>query len=124
MAADKTEVTAKKTATNKVPAKAKKVAKAVVKPPSKKTVAMPKPAVKKPKKEPKEKVVHDSFSMPKTEYLKIAEIKEACLKAGLDVRKSKILRAGLKALGEMNQLQLESVLAGLGKAKTARPKKP
>lgn len=123
MTTDKTEVAAKKIATSNAPAKVKKAAKPVVKPTSRKTGAMPKSAVKKPKKEPKEKVIRDSFSMPKTEHLKIAEIKETCLKAGLHVRKNEILRAGLKTLGEMSQLKLEAILAGLGKVKAARPKK-
>ncbi|MDD5300611.1 MAG: hypothetical protein PHD65_08970 [Gallionella sp.] len=122
MTTDKTEVTAKKTATSKSLATAK-AAKPVVKPTAKKVKAMPKPAAKKSEKEPKVKVVHDSFSMPKTEYRKIAEIKEACLEAGLHVKKSEVLRAGLKALGKMNKAQLKSAIAGLEKVKTDRPKK-
>ena len=125
MTADKTEVTAKKAATNKAPATAtaKKAAKPVVKPAAKKAVAMPKLVATKPKKEPKEKIVHDCFSMPKTEHRKIAEIKEACLKAGLPVKKSEVLRAGLKALGEMNEAQLKRATAWLEKVKADRPKK-
>ena len=82
-----------------------------------------KPAAKKQKKEHKEKVVRDSFTMPQSEYRKIAEIKEARLKAGQPVKKSEVLRAGLKALGEMNEAQLKRALAGLEKIKTGRPKK-
>jgi len=123
MTADKTEVTAKKIATSNAPSKVNKAAKSAVKTTSKKTGVLPKLAVKKTKKEPKEKVIRDSFSLPKTEHLKIAEIKEACLKAGLHVRKNEILRAGLKALGELSQLKLEAALAGLGKVKAAHPKK-
>ena len=82
-----------------------------------------KAATKKPKKEHKEKVVRDSFTMPQSEYQKIAEIKEICLKAGLPVKKSEVLRAGLKALVEMNAAQLKRALAGLEKIKTGRPKK-
>lgn len=123
MTTDKTEETAKKTATNKAPATAKMAAKPVVKPAAKKAVAMPKSAVKKPEKESKGKIVHDCFSMPKAEHLKIAEIKESCLKAGLHVKKSGVLRAGLKALGEMNEAQLKRATAGLEKIKTKRTKK-
>lgn len=121
MTTDKTEVTAKKTAINKALATAKKAAKPAVKPTAKKAKAMPKPAEKKSEKEPKVKVVHDSFSMPKTEYRKIAEIKETCLEAGLHVKKSEVLRAGLKALGKMNKAQLKSAIAELEKVKTGRP---
>ena len=124
MTTDKTEVTSKKTAINKALAEAKKAAQPVVKPTAKKIGAMPKPAAKKSEKEPKVKVVHDSFSMPKIEYRKIAEIKEACLEAGLHVKKSEVLRAGLQALGKMNKAQLKSAMAGLEKVKTGRPNKP
>jgi hypothetical protein len=82
-----------------------------------------KEAEKKPKKEHKEKVVRDSFTMPQGEYQKIADIKEACLKAGLHVKKSEVLRAGLKALCGMNAAQLKRAMAGVEKIKTGRPKK-
>lgn len=91
--------------------------------PAEKAPAPAKAAVKKPKKEHKEKVVRDSFTMPQREYQKIAEIKEICLKAGLHVKKSEVLRAGLKALGGMTAPQLKRALAELEKIKTGRPKK-
>lgn len=78
---------------------------------------------KKAKKEPKVKIVRDSFTMPHSEYQKIAEIKEICLEAGLPVKKSEVLRAGLKALAGLNVAQLKRALAGLEKIKTGRPKK-
>lgn len=81
------------------------------------------PAAKKPKKESKVKVVRDSFTMPQNEYVKIAEIKEAALQAGVPVKKSEVLRAGLKALAAMSPAQLKRALAGLEKIKTGRPKK-
>ena len=86
--------------------------------------AAPKQAANKPKKAPKVKIVRDSFTMPQGEYQKIAEIKEICLEAGLPVKKSEVLRAGLKALGGMNAAQLKRALAGLEKIKTGHPKKP
>mgnify|MGYP005804745775 CR=1 FL=1 len=106
----------------------KKTAAATVKTTAKKTLLEKAPApeksvAKKPKKEHKEKVVRDSFTMPQSEYQKIAEIKETCLKSGLPVKKSEVLRAGLKALCGMNAAQLKRALAGLEKIKTGRPKK-
>ena len=95
---------------------------AVKKPPVEKSAAAT--VTKKPKKAPKVKIVRDSFTMPQSEYQKIAAIKETCLKAGLPVKKSEVLRAGLKALVEMNAAQLKRSLAGLEKIKTGRPKKP
>jgi hypothetical protein len=124
MTTDRKEGNSSKTTTKKTLATAKEAAKPVLKPASRKAVAMPKPAAKKTKKATKVEMVRDSFSMPKTEYRKIAEIKEACLKAGLHVKKSAVLLAGLKVLGEMNAAQLKRAMAGLEKVKTAHPKKP
>lgn len=123
MTTDKAGATAKKIATSKAPATAIKTAKPVVKPVAKKAAATPKLAAKKPKKAPREKMVHDRFSMPKNEYLKIAEIKEAYLKNGLHVKKSEVLRAGLKILGEMSEAQLKRAIAWLEDSKTGRAKK-
>ena len=125
MITKKIEITArKKTATTQAPVVEKKavtpVAKLAARKPAKANL---KPAVKKPEEEPKTKVVRN-FSMPQTEYLKIAEIKEACLKAGMRVKKSVVLRAGLRVLGGMNAVQLKQAMAGFGKVRAARPKKP
>lgn len=87
--------------------------------PTKSTVNAP----KKTKKEHKVKVVRDSFTMPQDEYKKIAEIKEACLKSKVHVKKSEVLRAGLKLLCGLNTSQLKRELSGLEKIKTGRPKK-
>jgi len=128
-------MTTKKTETNIAPTPAKKApvkkaaspaAKPVAKPVAK--VSRPEAAAKKPKKEPKMKeskvkVVRDSFTMPQDEYLKIAEIKEAALENGIAMKKSEVLRAGLKALIAMSPAQLKAELAGLEKIKTGRPKK-
>jgi len=97
------------------PAEAVKEAKVVKQPKSVKEAK----AVKKPKL----KVVRDSFTMPQSEYQKIAEIKELCLKAGLPVKKSEVLRAGLQALSAMAEAQMLNTLNGLDKIKTGRPNK-
>lgn len=82
-----------------------------------------KQAAKKIKKDHKIKVVRDSFTMPHSEYQKIAEIKETCLKAGLHVKKSEVLRAGLKVLCELKAAQITQSLGSLEKIQTGRPKK-
>ena len=78
---------------------------------------------KKAKKNIKVKVVRDSFTMPQNEYQKIAEIKAICLKSKVHVKKSEVLRAGLKVLGGLRNSQLKKVLGDLEKVKTGRPKK-
>jgi hypothetical protein len=124
MTTDKTEKVTKDTATKKAPDAAKKkvmpVAKSAAKKPAKETS---KPAEKKAKKTPKEKVVRDSFTMPQEEYKEIAKIKDVLKKSGLPVKKSEVLRAGLKALGILNVAQMKHLLAALEKVKTGRPNK-
>ena len=80
-------------------------------------------APKKAKKDQKKKVVRDSFTMPQNEYSKIAEIKAICLKSKMHVKKSEVLRAGLKLLAELNPAQLKQKLGSLEKIKTGRPHK-
>ena len=121
MATKKTAATKAKTIAKK-PA-AKKVAVPKITQTRQGTGVTPKPAVKKHKKEHKVKVVRDSFTMPRNEYQKIAEIKAICLKAKMHVKKSEVLRAGLKMLVKLNAAQLKSMLSGLEKIKTGRPKK-
>lgn len=108
--------TAKKSPMKKVSVSAKPAAKPKVK-------AAPQPAAKKAKKAHKAKVVRDSFTMPQSEYQKIAEIKAACMKAKMHVKKSEVLRAGLIVLAELNATKLRLVLNNLEKIKTGRPKK-
>jgi hypothetical protein len=74
-------------------------------------------------KKPKLKVMRDSFTMPQSEYQKIAEIKALCLKSGMQIKKSEVLRAGVIALCAMDEKQLKAALNGLDKIKTGRPNK-
>jgi hypothetical protein len=89
-----------------------------------KAAAKPAKKMKKEKKaDTKVKVVRDSFTMPQTDYELIAELKQNALKAGLHVKKSELLRAGLQALSKLSAAQLKRAIAGLEKIKTGRPKK-
>ena len=82
-----------------------------------------KKAKKEKKVQGKSKVVRDSFTMPQNDYDKIAQLKQVCQKAGLHVKKSELLRAGLQALSKMTVPQLERVIVQLTPIKTGRPKK-
>jgi hypothetical protein len=75
------------------------------------------------KVEAKVKVVRDSFTMPQNDYAKIVELKQVCQKAGLQVKKSELLRAGLHALGKLSVAQLKQTIAQMEQIKTGRPKK-
>jgi hypothetical protein len=117
----KPAVSARKPATAKrVPAKVVVAAKPVKKAPEKKE--------KKAKKvggkvEAKVKVIRDSFTMPQNDYTKIGELKQVCQKAGLQVKKSELLRAGLHALGKLSVAQLKQTITQMEQIKTGRPKK-
>lgn len=77
-----------------------------------------------PKKAPgakKEKVLRDSFTMPKSDYAKIAELKQRCLESGVHIKKSEILRAGLLLLAAASPKQLLSAVSKVEAIKTGRP---
>ncbi|WP_054930232.1 hypothetical protein [Paraburkholderia caribensis] len=109
-------------AANANPAKAPKEARAV------KTAKTAPASAAAPEKKPrakkeKEKVVRDSFTMPKSDYAKIAELKQRCLDAGISVKKSELLRAGLNLLAVSPAKRLIAAVQELEAVKTGRPAK-
>ena len=104
------------------PAKAPKEAKAVK---TAKNASAPATAAEKKArvKKEKEKVVRDSFTMPKSDYAKIAELKQRCLDAGISVKKSELLRAGLNLLAVSPAKRLIAAVQDLEAVKTGRPAK-
>ncbi len=76
-----------------------------------------------PARQKKEKVVRDSFTMPKSDYAKIAELKQRCLAAGVQVKKGELLRAGLQLLAAASAEQLTAAVAAVEAVKTGRPVK-
>lgn len=66
-------------------------------------------------------LVRDSFTMPEQEYAVLLEVKQACLRAGIDVKKSELLRIGVALLGQLDVGALQGVLAALPQLKTGRP---
>jgi flagellar basal body-associated protein FliL len=69
----------------------------------------------------KDKVVRDSFTMPKSDYAKIAELKQRCLEAGVSVKKSELLRAALVMLAAAPTRRLLAAISELDTVKTGRP---
>jgi len=67
------------------------------------------------------KVIRDSFTIPKEEYELISRIKKRCMKAGVSANKSEVLRAGLAALEAMPDKDLANLLGKLTRVKTGRP---
>lgn len=115
---------------------AKPVAKTATKPVTK-TAAKPKVAVKakpvatkkenkkddKKSKPEKVKMERDSFTMPKDEYAAIGLLKSRMNALGHPVKKSELLRAGIKLLAAMSDNTLKLTMEKIPVIKTGRPKK-
>lgn len=71
----------------------------------------------------KVKLVRDSFTMPANEYQTLQDIKKASLKAGVEVKKSELLRIGVGLLKTLSVAQIDSQRAALIKLRAGRPKK-
>jgi hypothetical protein len=74
-------------------------------------------------KERKVKLVRDSFTIPKPEYLVLDALKARALELGQAVKKSELLRAGIKALAAMNDTQFLSSIKAVPALKSGRPSK-
>jgi hypothetical protein len=115
--------TAKKKTPDAAPSNAKKPVAADEKaskraaPASKSKAAAP---AEKPKKT---KIVRDSFTMPENEYQVLRDMKKACLKAGVEVKKSELLRIGVALIKSMDPAGVKAAAARLAPLKAGRPKK-
>ena len=85
-------------------------------------VAKKNKTAKKPaKKEKKEKVIRDSFTMPAADYASIATLKKKCLSLGVGIKRSELLRAGLIALQSLSDTDLIKTVGKVESIKTGRP---
>ena len=75
----------------------------------------------KTKRVKKEKVVRDSFTMPKSDYAKLAALKQKCQNNGVRVKKSELLRAALTMLEAAPEKRLVAAIKALETVKTGRP---
>jgi len=66
------------------------------------------------------KVVHRRFSMPEVEYNMLTELKRKCLAAGINVKKSELLRIGLHFLETVPVARLQTAVTALESAKNGR----
>lgn len=69
------------------------------------------------------KMIRDSFTLPESDYAKLAELKKKCLEAGVHVKKSELMRAGLLRLSKLNRSALLQAVAQVEIIKTGRPSK-
>jgi hypothetical protein len=124
-------VTAKKKATTpaRKAAPAKPATRAAVKPPVRpaerptpKSAAEPAKAPK-PERPKKPKLVRDSFTIPKGEYVVLEQLKLRAIQTGTPAKKSEVLRAGLKVLAGMDDAAFVAALGAVPALKTGRPAK-
>ena len=79
--------------------------------------------VEKVAKPKKVKQVRDSFTMPENEYAVLAQVKKSCLKAGVEIKKSDLLRIGVSLIKNLKIAELKDILSSLTPLKVGRPKK-
>ena len=70
----------------------------------------------------KPKLVRDSFTIPKDEYLVIDSLKQRSAKLGQPMKKSELLRAGIKLLNSLEDAAFKQAIAQVPAIKTGRPK--
>jgi len=73
--------------------------------------------------QPKHKLVRDSFTIPKTEYTVLGDLKQRAGKLGRPAKKSEVLRAGIASLKAMSDEAFLAILGSVPSLKTGRPKK-
>lgn len=96
-----------------------KTAKVVVK--AAKTAPAPKAI--KAEKVKKPKMVRDSFTMPKPEFAVLDVLKLRAGKLGAPVKKTELIRAGIKALAAMPDANFLTAIKAVPSLKTGRPAK-
>jgi len=127
-AADAPQAAPVPAAKKKAPAKtavkpvAKSAAKTAVKASGKPGVKQAEPSSTAAAPKPKQRLVRDSFTMPKAEYAAIDELKRRAAKLEQPVKKSELLRAGIKALSGLPDAALLAALKAVPTLKTGRPK--
>lgn len=70
----------------------------------------------------RQRVVRDTFSMPSSDCELIGEVKQRCLRLGMDTTRSEIVRAGIKYLSEVAENDLMEIIGKVVKLKPGRAK--
>jgi len=120
------QAAAKKAAAKKAAAKNAAATKAAAKAPA---TAPGKPAAPKPAPKPapvevkvKHKLVRDSFTIPKTEYVDLESLKLRAADLKRPTKKSELIRAGIAVLKKMGDKEFLAAVSGVPSLKTGRPK--
>lgn len=104
---------------------AKKIAKKIAKKTSKKAPAKSTKSTKanKATKTVKTKLVRDSFAIPEKEYAALVAVKKTCLKAGLEIKKTELIRIGIALVNNLTTAKIKTAQAKLTQISAGRPKK-
>ena len=70
----------------------------------------------------KHKLVRDSFTIPKSEYAALDELKQRAMRLAHSTKKGELLRAGIVALSAMSDAAFLAALGKVPSLKTGRPK--
>jgi hypothetical protein len=100
----------------------KKAAKKSAKKPSKKTLVKSTKATKATKTV-KTKLIRDSFAIPEKEYAALVAVKKTCLKAGLEIKKTELIRIGIALVNDLTTAKIKTAQAKLTQISAGRPKK-
>jgi len=71
----------------------------------------------------KTKLVRDSFAIPEKEYAALVAVKKACLKAGLEIKKTELIRIGIALVNNLTTAKIKTAQAKLTQISAGRPKK-
>jgi hypothetical protein len=117
----KPDAVAKPVSSKKAVAAPKKVAvKAATKPVGN---ASSKAVATKLVKDKKVKMVRDSISIPKAEFQVLAEMKARASKLGVEIKKTELIRAGIKVLAALADTAFVGAIRAVPNIKTGRPAK-
>ena len=102
---------------------AKKAAKKATKKAAKKTSKKMPVKSTKPTKTVKTKLIRDSFAIPEKEYAALVAVKKTCLKAGLEIKKTELIRIGIALVNNLTTAKIKTAQAKLTQISAGRPKK-
>ncbi len=77
----------------------------------------------KPTKDKKPKMVRDSVTIPKAEYMVLDALKLRATELKATVKKTELIRAGIKALAALPDAAFLAAIAAVPSLKTGRPLK-
>ncbi len=115
-AVKKRRVTKKVSASKKASPAKKAATKKTTKKSSKKTHA-------KALKPVKTKLIRDSFAIPENEYAALVAVKKSCLKAGLEIKKTELIRIGIALVNNLTTAKIKTAKGKLTPISAGRPKK-